>query len=344
MKIFVRILRFLLCPFSVLYGFVTYIRNLLYDKNILKSFNIPGKSIVIGNINTGGTGKSPHVIYLAKKFESTEKIAVLSRGYGRKSTGFFEVAINDEVSKVGDEPLMIKNRLSAESKVYVCESRKQGVLNILDKIKNPLIILDDAFQHRKVTSNCNVLLTDYNLTFANDYMLPTGNLREWSVGKNRAKCVVVTKCPINLTSEEKQSIISKLKFVGPVYFSKIVYGECISFGRITEATENAILVSGIANPAPLEKFLAQESKVLSFNFPDHHNFNAHDLVKIHAKFDTFAKEKCKIVTTEKDFIKINKLLSAQDKLKYPWYYQSIEVKIDKEEEFIHLINKYVNSI
>ncbi len=343
--------KYILFPFSFLYGCITAVRNFLYDKKIKKSYAIPGKSIVIGNLSMGGTGKSPHTLYLWHLLSKNNKIAILSRGYGRKTKGLIEVLSTHLSTEVGDEPLMFKKRVGEETQVVVAEQRKLGVEWILSQKKDAIILLDDAFQHRKVTAGFSILLTDFNKPFFNDFVVPSGTLREWAYGKKRADCVIVTKCPDQLTIEEKKNYVNKIEsnLIKPkksqfVFFSKIIYGDLIPFGKEKIDVDSVLLVTGIANSTPLEQHLKRFYNVESINFSDHYQFTEADLVKIHTKFDTFTSEKSIIVTTEKDFVRLESLLTTYDKTNYPWYFQSISIKLDEEEKFNALINNYVNTI
>lgn len=294
----------------------------------------------------GGTGKSPHTLYIHDLIaeKNATPIAFLSRGYGRKTRGLLEVHKEDTADQVGDEPLMFRKRIQGGT-VVVSEDRKQGVEYILDQVDQPIILLDDAYQHRKVTAGFAILLTDYHSPYYRDFVVPAGRLREWKSGRKRADCVVVTKCPENLGLEEKKTMIRKLKTGGkPVFFSQIEYGERIAFGRSVENTETILLVTGIANPKPLENYLKRYCRVVTMAFPDHHNYSTADIAEIHGKIGTFASENTAIVTTEKDYVRLEPLLSPEDKEKYPWYYQSIRVRIDEEETFKALINRYVDTI
>lgn len=337
--------KILLFPFSLLYGLVTAVRNFLYDSGVFSSYPVPGKSIVIGNLSMGGTGKSPHTLYLWEVLEKKYPVAILSRGYGRKTKGLLEVKEGHSSSEAGDEPLMFKKRTGEKSIVVVSESRKNGVEYIRSVNDHSVILLDDAFQHRKIKPGFSILLTDYNHPYYSDHVVPSGTLREWRCGKKRADCVIVTKCPGSLTEEEKKHVIERLKFrKGSIFFSQIIYGALVPFGKEKKRFSNILLVTGIADPNPLEIYLKRFYKVESMVFPDHHHFTEADLMKIHAKFDTFTPENSIIVTTEKDFVRLESLLTAPDKQKYPWHYQSITVKMDKQEQFNALINNYVDTI
>ncbi len=296
-----KLLRKLLFPFSLLYGGITAIRNFLYNKGWLKSksYNLP--IICVGNLSTGGTGKSPMIEFLVSFLIDNHKIAVLSRGYKRKTTGYREVLASNFVEEVGDEPLQFKKKYP-EITVAVCEDRQTGI----EKLKNlaDVILLDDAFQHRKVKASLNILLTSFDKLYSNDCMLPAGNLREPKFGAERADIIVVTKCPENISDSKMESIKGKLrpKSHQQIYFSKIGYNS-----EIKNSTESKpidylrgkefLLVTGIANPKPLITFLNNEG--LTFeekSFPDHHNFTVSEIEQL--------KKHKLILTTEKDFMRL----------------------------------------
>lgn len=295
-------LRLLLLPFSIIYATITDIRNSLYDRGIFtsKSYNIP--VICVGNLSTGGTGKSPMIEYLISYFKDDYSLAVLSRGYKRKSKGYFEVSENSNVSEVGDEPLQFKKKFP-NVKVAVCEERTTGIDML--KISAEVILLDDAFQHRKVTASLNIILTPYEDLYVNDFLLPAGNLRESQSGAKRAQIIVVTKCPNDLQASQINTIRKQLKPTAyqQVYFTKIGYSSEIKGQNEAKPLEylknkKFMLVTGIANPAPLIEFL--EDQGLNFEqrtFPDHHNFSDAQISAL--------KENNLILTTEKDFMRLS---------------------------------------
>ncbi len=340
--------RVVLFPFGFLYGVITAIRNLLFDLGIKKVFVIPGKSICVGNLSVGGTGKTPHIAYLAELLQDHFKVQILSRGYGRKTKGFFLLDENATSKTVGDEPLFYYQNFK-KSTVAVCESRKEGVQKLQSLEKSDVILLDDAFQHRAVKAGLNVLLTDYNAPYYQDLMLPAGDLREWQVGRKRADLVLVTKAPTLISQTEKKQMIQKLKFNPEnVFFTHIIYAALKSFGKPLLWKKNdfktILLVTGIANPEPLKSHLAQDHHVELFSFPDHHDFTLEDIQKIHKKFDTFASDEKVIVTTEKDFVRLNNAIFIPEIAKYPWFFQQISVKIDREQTFNTKIQSYVSEI
>jgi len=345
----VKIWKFILSPLGLLYGGVVFVRNMLYDWGFLKTHPILGKSIVVGNLSMGGTGKSPHTLYLWNLLKDNYAISFLSRGYGRKTKGLHEVTINDNSFKVGDEPLMFKRCVGDKSRVVVSESRLAGVKYIRLKEANSVVLLDDAFQHRKIKAGMYILLTDYQRPYYKDYIFPVGFLREWRLGKKRADILVVSKCPTHLSSSEKDNICSKLKFPfkGNIFFSHLVYKKVVSLFDDSELLltkgniKTILLVAGIANPQPLLYYLQPFARVESLFFSDHYNFTTSDIIAIHKKFDTFDAHSSVIITTEKDSVRLTNLLVAERDKSYPWYYQSIEVQIDRHKEFNTLITDYV---
>lgn len=340
--------RVVLFPFGFLYGVITAIRNLLFDYGIKDVFWIPGKSICVGNLSVGGTGKTPHIAYLAELLQDEFKVQILSRGYGRTTKGFFLLNENSTSKTVGDEPLFYYQNFK-KSTVAVCESRKQGIQTLQSLEKSDVILLDDAFQHRAVKAGLNIILTDYNSPYYNDLMLPAGNLREWQVGRKRADLVLVSKSPTLISQEEKSKIIQKLKFNPEnVFFTHIIYADLKPFGKSLIWNKNQyktiLLITGIANPTPLMQHLSQDHRVELISFPDHYDFTLEDIQKIHKKFDTFADENKVIVTTEKDFVRLNDSIFDTEIKRYPWFYQQISVKIDREQTFNTKIQSYVREI
>jgi len=341
-----RIIRILLWPISLIYGIITYLRNKCYDFGFFQVYEIPKKSICVGNLSTGGTGKTPHVAYLAELLNDKIQTSILSRGYGRKTKGFILVNGQHTSNEVGDEPLFYHSLFNSKLHVAVCEKRKIGIQQIQSLFpQNELIILDDAFQHRAVKAGFNILLTDFNSPFSKDMMLPTGNLREWKSGRKRADCFVVTKCTHTLSQYEKNKWATDLKVDSQkLFFSSINYGAIVPFGKVIESPKSALLITGIANPLPLVEYIKDSFQIEHLQFADHHAFNAQDIQEIHQKFDTFAVKNKIILTTEKDYMRLKDLIPENELTKYPWYYLPIAVKMDEEEKFNDLINQYVRKV
>lgn len=302
-----------LFPFALLYGAMTWIRNQLYNSKVLTStsWNLP--VICVGNLNAGGTGKSPMIEYLLSLLTGKRKVATLSRGYKRSSKGFRLLRGTEAAREVGDEPLQFKNKFP-QALVAVDADRRNGIGRLLEKDPE-VILLDDAFQHRKVKAGFNILLTAYGDLYTDDFMLPTGNLREPTVGAERAQAVVVTKCPMNLSLGEKERISRKLKlrnyqhlFFAGIDYNKLPIGENGEADWSIFKDNNIAVVTGIANPVPFVNHL--QGLKLNFRhlkFPDHHNFSEKDL-------ENLKKEKI-ILTTEKDYMRLKDQIPA-DKLFY----------------------------
>jgi tetraacyldisaccharide 4'-kinase len=340
-------LRLLLLPFSWIYGGIVALRNYLYDIHLFHTFTIPKKSICVGNLSTGGTGKTPHVAYIAEFLKEITSVSILSRGYGRKTTGFILADEKSKSEQIGDEPLFYVKRFSPKVQVAVCEKRSNGVQKIQTFFPdNKVIILDDAFQHRAVEAGLNILLTDYYALFSRDFILPAGNLREQRKNSKRADYIIVTKCPKNISEKEKQRIAKELNFNrAKIYFSTIRYGNIESItNHSLEGVENILLVTGIAYPKPLISKLKNDYNVEVMTFSDHHDFTDRDILAIHQKFDTFASNNKAIVTTEKDYMRLVDRIESEELQEYPWFYQSIDIELDKKETFNNLLLQYVNAI
>ena len=334
--------RYLLFPLSFLYYLASVTRNLFFDWKILKSEKIQEPSICIGNLSVGGSGKTPMTIYLANLLKKDLPIQILSRGYGRKSSGYREVQVDSTCEEVGDEPLLYKKRFQSEITIAVSENRSVGARK-LNQNKKSILLLDDAFQHRAVKAGFSIILTPYQHLFINDFLMPVGNLREARCGAKRADCIVVTKCPESIEESEKNKLKKNLsKYGKPVFFSSIQYNEFVPFGAKINSIDTILLVCGIARPENLLAELSKRYKVVLMRFPDHHNFDSSDISKIHLKFDTFVSNNTAIITTEKDFIRLQNKLTLEELKRYPWYYLPIEIKID--DEFNSLIKKYVTTI
>lgn len=349
MNIFLKTLLF---PLSILYGIITYVRNKLFDLNIFRytSFKIP--IINVGNINTGGTGKSPCIELLINILNNNNfNIATLSRGYGRQTKGFIVAEKHSNSQSLGDEPIQFYHRFPGIT-VSVSENRVKGIKRLL-QLKPPpdIILLDDAFQHRQVKPGFNILLTDYSELYIHDCMLPAGRLREYKSGAARANIIITTKSPAEISELEKNKII---KSINPrphqqVFFSFIHYGELISFFKNTSNKysdtnkSNVLLFSGIANPKPLESFLRSKyHQVISMNFKDHHTYTARDITRIKQKFYTFTPGNNIIVTTGKDYARLLNRPEINMLNDLPLYYLPIEMGFSLQDysHFEQLILNY----
>lgn len=323
-------LRKILFPFSVAYDGITSLRNYLYNKGCLESRAYDVPVICVGNLNVGGTGKSPMIEYLISILKKEHQVAVLSRGYKRKSKGFHLVEKHHRVEEVGDEPLQFK--LKYPDVIVAVDANRRHGIHIL-KEKASVILLDDAFQHRKVKPFYSVLLTSYSDLYVNDLVLPAGNLRESKAGAKRANCIVVTKCPENLPYAEQQKIQYdlNLELHQHIYFTAIAYASVIQGIKETKHIDfledkSFKLVTGIANPKPLVDYLRELN--LNFEheeFADHHAFTKEEIQKLES--ETI------ILTTEKDFMRL------KDKIKNATlFYLPISVSfLNKEAGFIKRI-------
>ena len=302
-----------LLPLSWIYGAVTDVRNFLFDNGILRSEKVLQKVIVVGNLTVGGTGKTPVIEYLTRLLSKQIPLAILSRGYGRDTRGFLEADATATAATIGDEPFQFYTKFNKEALIAVCEKRVEGALKIHEmhpEIK--LLLLDDAFQHRAIRRDVNILLNDYNRPFYQDHPFPAGMLRERRHGARRADAVVVTKCPGGLGVSEKENIvenIARYTRVGvPVFFATTRYDLPRSYEGAPVALKNVKMAAGIANPQPFAAYLTTRFSVTDQKvFPDHHNYtpsDVEDLIK-NLKNDTF------VVTTEKDMVKLKPLVVAK---------------------------------
>ncbi|MES2557569.1 MAG: tetraacyldisaccharide 4'-kinase [Bacteroidota bacterium] len=335
-------MRLLLWPFSVVYGFIVSIRNWLFDKGFLKTYIIPNKSICVGNITVGGTGKSPMTIYIVELLRDF-KPAILSRGYGRATKGPIFAGDHETASTIGDEPYMYRLRFGKEVPIVVAEERKLGVELLNQQAPGSTIVLDDAFQHRKVKAGLQLVLTTFDRPIFNDHPFPAGNLRETRGGLKRADVVVVTKCPEQVDEATKTLYAQKLRFPAEnVFFTKVVYGDLNPvFSAVWQEPETVLLVTGIANPLPLKEHLEKHYTVELMDFPDHHAFTPKDLQSIRQKVATFASRRFAIVTTEKDAVRLLGLAETEDLQSLPWFYQRMSLEVDRKEAFNNLLLKYV---
>lgn len=340
------LLRKILYPFSVLYGQITSVRNKLYDKGVLKSTKFQIPVIVVGNLSVGGTGKSPQIEYLIRLLKDDYKVAVLSRGYKRSSKGFLIADENASAESIGDEPMQFYTKFKDQVIVAVDVDRVNGI-NQLKELHNPdIILLDDAFQHRKVQAGFNILLTPYDKLYVDDTMLPTGDLRERVDGANRAQVIIVTKCPESLTEEEQFEITKKLNvdLEQTVFFTKIGYHDTVidNHGEIVvkDLKEyKVLLVTGIAKTKPLTNFLQQqEINFEHLSFKDHHNFSAKDFFNIEDSFAKLKSDKKIILTTEKDYVR-----AFSDKVHV--YYLPIKTAfLEHGGDFDVLISKFIKDM
>ncbi len=339
------IMRLILLPFSWIYGGIVHLRNIAFDFGFLKSLRIPGKSISIGNLSVGGTGKSPHTLYINQLLKPEFQTAILSRGYGRKTKGLRWAKKNDRPSIIGDEPKMFQT-LSPEPPIVVAEKRVLGVNSIREELDpSTVILLDDAFQHRYVRPGYQVLLTDYNKPFFEDHVLPAGRLREFRKGYKRSDMVVLTKCPPNLTTEEQNLLVQRINHSN-VHFSYFEYDELKAFheNALYSKGKKCLLVCGIAQPEPLINELQKEHYVETLLFSDHHPFGEAEIGRVREKFGNFADDDKMIVITDKDAVKWVEMRDKGWLNDLPIYVQSIKVKFYNEDKFKKNILQYVRKV
>ncbi|MEX2230961.1 MAG: tetraacyldisaccharide 4'-kinase [Cyclobacteriaceae bacterium] len=333
-----KVLTPLLFPFSVMYDAVTTIRNRLYDTGIRPSARFEIPVISVGNLSVGGTGKTPMIEYLIRLFAPQYHIATLSRGYGRNTKGVRIAGATDNASTIGDEPFQFYRKFKDKAVVAVGEERVFAIPHILDQHPGvDLILLDDAFQHRRVQPSFQILLTDFNNLFFSDYLLPTGRLRESRTGASRADVIIVTKCPSNITDDKMIAIESSIRRYNnkAVFFTKICYGNILPFSGLSPyKPEKIILVTGIANPALMHQYLRNNFNLVKhFSYPDHHVYSKNDLKTI---CEAASITGASVVTTEKDVAKIdNKIFQTAS---VPLHYLPIEVEFLKNgKEFDEMV-------
>lgn len=387
-----KYLRWLLFPISLVYGLVVIIRNWFYDAGIFKSYSFSKPIISVGNLEVGGAGKSPMTEYLIRQLKGNYKIATLSRGYGRETKGYLvaeekhqesrdknqDEMFSDSIiiptaigtqnpksktqnsptthniqlsSQIGDEPAQFKHKFP-DITVAVCEKRVVGLNRLLPD--HDLIILDDAYQHRAVTPGLSILLFDFNKINEPRMMLPSGNYREPFSGRWRAQIIIVTKCPINLSDEQKQVSAQRIQPLPyqQLFFAGLTYQPLQYLDRKPadfDLDENTtiFLLTGIANADPLLNHLKGfSSQIIHHNYPDHHPFTLKNITKLADEFLSCAAEKKLIITTEKDAQRLNEQwfkisLDCADNL--PVFVLPIEVEFlnYSKAEFDQLIFEYV---
>ncbi len=340
--------RWLLFPFSLIYGLVVIMRNWCYDAGVFKSrgFSIP--VISVGNLDVGGAGKTPMTEYLVRLLKDHYKLATLSRGYGRKTQGFITATATATATQIGDEPAQFKHKFP-EITVAVCEKRVEGIKHL--QAGHNLVILDDAYQHRAVKPGLSILLFDYGRINEPHLLLPAGNLREPFSGRWRADVLVVSKCPATLIDEEQARVAER---IGPLpfqslFFTTIAYQPMQDMdGNKADTTLDAdtsvFLLTGIANSQPLLQHIkSYTARVVHHNYPDHHQFSLKNITKLAGEFSACTGTKKLIITTEKDAQRLveHELLPLVKTL--PILVISIGVQFlnNGEQQFGQLVTEYV---
>jgi tetraacyldisaccharide 4'-kinase len=348
--------RRLLLPFSFFYAIIVYVRNFLFDIGSLKSVSFSIPILAIGNLTAGGSGKTPHVEYLIKLLKNDFCIATLSRGYGRETKGYILASRPVNTHIIGDEPMQYFTKYKD---IYVCvsEDRIEGIKNLIKLNTTPQVVLmDDAYQHRKVKPGLNILLLEYENIFRADYFLPAGNLREPLSAMKRADIIIISKSPNILVPIERKRIIEHLSLRKDqqIFFSFLKYGEFNKvFGHQNEMQMGAgyylekrftiLLVTGIANPSGIIEYLKRHTdKLEMIIFPDHHEFSKKDITKIQQTFDNIANSSKIIVTTEKDAMRLKNPDIDSEIQKLPFFFLPIEVQMHQDgDKFNQLITDYV---
>ncbi len=339
-------MRLLLFILSIIYGTFTSIRNKLFDYAIFKSTTHKIPIICIGNLSAGGSGKTPHTNHIAQLLSKQYNVAILSRGYGRKSKGFNYVVASSTAINIGDEPLQLKQN-NPTCIVAVNNNRNKGVIKILtDYPKTDVILLDDGFQHRRIKAGLNILITPFQKPYSKDELLPLGTLRENISAAHRADIILVSKTPINANPTSKKGILESLhlKAHQKGYFSSINYKKykCIDTAKHleNEANYSITLVSGIANPTPLLNHLKKHTtNVNLLRFNDHHNYNQNDITHILSEYNKDKSSKKLILTTEKDATKLREF--SKEFKDANLYYIPIDIAVNEQEEFKKIILNYV---
>ena len=347
----------ILYPFSLIYGLVTALRNFLFDFDVLKStsFNIP--VISVGNLSSGGTGKTPHTEFILRILQPEWKTAVLSRGYKRKTKGFYLADAESDNLILGDEPFQIHQKFPS---VYVAvdEKRVHGVEKLLELIPDlQAVVLDDAFQHRYIQPGLSILLTDYSNLYTRDLVLPAGELREWKKGSKRANIIVVTKCPLTINPIDMRLIETELNPEANqhLFFSGFDYDELVpvfpesnpedrTLDRLKETESGVLLMAGIVSPEPIVEYLRNYTeKTETLFFDDHHAFQSKDFIQMSKKLDKLSAIDKIIVVTEKDAARLVSNPYFPEALKSRTYALPIRVRIlhNQENIFIQKIKNYV---
>jgi tetraacyldisaccharide 4'-kinase len=348
--------RLLLYPFAIIYGIAVFIRNKLFDLKILSSHKFDLPVISVGNITAGGTGKTPHVEYLISVLKDKYNLAVLSRGYKRKTKSFIIASENSEIKEIGDEPWQIKHKFS-KVLVAVDNKRVNGVKNIL-KADNKIevIILDDAFQHRRITPGFSILLIDYSRPVFSDHLLPAGLLRESTREIKRADVIIITKSQDeisgDLINQFRKKLLLKpgqLLFTTKLFYNdpKPVFINQYKTVDFLNKDVSVILITGIANPKQLTDYLSGKFReIIHLKFYDHHNYNDIDLEKIAKKFHEINDGKAILLTTEKDAVKFQNLKNNTVLCTLPVFYIPIEIQfhnVNEENNFKNNLIDYVRA-
>jgi tetraacyldisaccharide 4'-kinase len=347
----------LLYPLSLIYGLITGLRNFLYDTGLFhsKEFDLP--VICVGNITVGGTGKTPHTEYIAGLLRRDFKVATLSRGYKRETSDFRIASSSSPVSEIGDEPIQIFRKFP-DVLVTVDRNRVHGIEKILEeKPDTDVIILDDGFQHRRITPGFSILLSDFERLFVRDSMMPFGNLRESKDNMRRANIILITKSPQDMSPIQRRLIVKEVAKAPyqNLYFTSFTYKSPVHLfdskdkdltPSETWESENCgvVLITGIANPQPLKDYLQMRySEIIHLNFPDHYNFNEKDIQSITDAYYELKSPVRYLFTTEKDAVRLQEFTNIAEPIRSVLFYIPVTIHFlnDDKDEFDNLIVDYV---
>lgn len=337
-------IRILLYPFSLLYGIVISFRNFFYNSHIFSSVEFETPVISIGNITVGGTGKTPHTEYLITILRKEFRVATLSRGYKRQTSGFIIADNNSDYQQIGDEPAQMKRKFP-EITVSVDKNRVSGIKKLLKAETVPapdVILLDDAYQHRHVTPGINILLIDYNNPVWEDHLLPYGRLRESATEIRRAGIIIITKCSSEISPITRRIIAKNLRIkpYQDLFFTTIKYDtiqpafkeQAIPLKEDELQSYSVLLVTGIANPQPLVSYLSQKvNALINFQFSDHHNFSPSDISSIESKFNAIENSRKIIVTTEKDWMRLAQGENISSSIQQHLFYVPVKISFLGQE-------------
>jgi tetraacyldisaccharide 4'-kinase len=349
--------KILLYPLSLIYGAITGIRNFLYNTNVLRSVEFHLPVICVGNITVGGTGKTPHTEYIAGMLRGSFKVATLSRGYKRKTRDFRIASASSTVQEIGDEPLQIFSKFP-DLLVAVDRNRVHGVNRILTE--NPdteVIILDDGYQHRRITPGFSILLSDFERLIVRDHMMPYGNLRESKNNMRRADIILITKSPENISPIQRRLIVKEVNKAPyqNLFFTSLRYLDPLPVFKTSETgikpfkisfSEGCgiVLITGIANPLPLKEYLQKTgAEIIHIPFPDHYNFREKDINNIKTAWEDIKSPIKYLVTTEKDAVRLREFTNIAEPLKPAFFYIPVEIFFlnEDKENFDNLLVDYV---
>ncbi len=336
------ILRILLYPFALIFDVITRVRNYLYDIGQKPSFSFEVPVLSVGNLNVGGSGKTPMVEYLIRLLQSGGRIATLSRGYGRTTRGVRFASDEESATTIGDEPFQLYRKFGSRVLITVGEDRAFAIPHILhQQPETKTVILDDAFQHRPVKPHLSILLTDFARPFYADWILPTGMLRESRHGAGRADIIVVTRCPKELEETSMKHVTGSIARYAPgkpVFFAALSYGEVAAFGNSAKVSDHVVIISGLANAKPFEEYIRSKYTVVRhFEFRDHHRYTAREIRSI-AEYCKNGAKPVSLVTTEKDMVRLLDVGLRPLIEMMPWFYVPVEMRFVKNgPEFDELV-------